>query len=68
MAAAAVETFGGIDILIDNAAIHLDHAQLPYSTEALPRWRAVMNVNVIGAVACRAALASGGGGSVINQS
>jgi NAD(P)-dependent dehydrogenase (short-subunit alcohol dehydrogenase family) len=72
MAESAVDNFGGIDILINNAGIHLDHAQLPYTKEALPRWREVMDVNVIGAlscaVACRATMASRGGGAIINQS
>jgi NAD(P)-dependent dehydrogenase (short-subunit alcohol dehydrogenase family) len=72
MAESAVDRFGRIDILINNAGIHLDHAQLPYTKEALPRWREVMDVNVIGAlscsVACRGAMASRGGGAIINQS
>jgi NAD(P)-dependent dehydrogenase (short-subunit alcohol dehydrogenase family) len=72
MAEAAVAQFGGIDILINNAGIHLDHAQLPYTKEALPRWREVMDVNVIGAlscsVACRESMAARGGGAIINQS
>ncbi len=72
MASAARGTFGRIDVLINNAAVHLDNAQLPYTTDALPQWRAVMEVNVIGAlactVACRAAMAAGGGGAIINQS
>jgi NAD(P)-dependent dehydrogenase (short-subunit alcohol dehydrogenase family) len=72
MAEAAVDRFGGIDILVNNAGIHLDHAQLPYTKDALPRWRDVLDVNVIGAlscaVACRGLMAARGGGSVINQS
>ena len=72
MARAAVDTFGGVDILINNAGIHLDHAQLPYTREALPRWRGVMDTNVIAAVscaaACRDAMAARGGGAIINQS
>jgi NAD(P)-dependent dehydrogenase (short-subunit alcohol dehydrogenase family) len=72
MVSQAVETFGGIDILVNNAAIHLQHAQLPVTMEAVPQWRAVMDVNVIGpligTIACREAMAARGGGSVINQS
>jgi NAD(P)-dependent dehydrogenase (short-subunit alcohol dehydrogenase family) len=72
MVATAVDTFGGIDILINNAAIHLDHAQLPFTTEALPQWRAVLDVNVIGALTCtvsaREAMTARGGGCIINQS
>jgi 3-oxoacyl-[acyl-carrier protein] reductase len=72
MVAQAGETFGGVDILINNAAIHLQHAQLPITMEAVPQWRAVMDVNVVGAlictIACRASMASRGGGSIVNQS
>lgn len=72
MAGAAVEAFGRIDILINNAAIHLEHAQLPFTIEAVPAWRDVLDVNVIGglicATACHAAMAASGGGSIINQS
>jgi 3-oxoacyl-[acyl-carrier protein] reductase len=72
MAQAAVDRFGGIDILINNAGIHLEHAQLPYTLEAVPRWRDVFDVNVIGALvcsaACRDAMAARGGGAILNMS
>jgi 3-oxoacyl-[acyl-carrier protein] reductase len=72
MVAQTTETFGGIDILVNNAAIHLQHAQLPITMEAVPKWRAVMDVNVIGplicTIACRESMTSRGGGSVLNQS
>jgi 3-oxoacyl-[acyl-carrier protein] reductase len=72
MAEAAVTTFGGIDILINNAGIHLDHAQLPFTKEALPAWREVLDVNVIGAlvcsIACRPAMAARDGGAILNMS
>ena len=51
----AVGRFGGIDILVNNAGIHLDHAQLPFTLEAVPKWREVLDVNVIGALVCSAA-------------
>jgi 3-oxoacyl-[acyl-carrier protein] reductase len=72
MAQSAVDRFGGIDILINNAGIHLDHAQLPYTLDAVPRWRDVFDVNVIGALicsaACRDAMAARGGGAIVNMS
>jgi 3-oxoacyl-[acyl-carrier protein] reductase len=72
MADVAVERFGGIDILVNNAGIHLDHAQLPFTLEAVPRWREVVDVNVIGALvcsaACHAAMTARGGGAIVNVS
>ncbi len=72
MVAASIATFGGFDILINNAGIHLEHAQLAFTTEALPAWRKVLDVNVLGAltcaVACRPAIAARGGGAIINMS
>ncbi len=68
----AVERFGGIDILVNNAGIHLQHAQLPFTVEALPDWRTLLDVNLLGALACAAAcrphMAARGGGSIINHS
>jgi len=70
--ARALEQFGGVDILINNAAKHLmEYAGKP--TE-LPRakWRLMMDVNVIGIVncsaACRPSMRERGGGVIINQS
>src|ERR1700759_1655527 len=55
MVEAATSAFGGVDILVNNAGIHLEHAQLPFTVEALPKWRRVLDVNVIGALNCSAA-------------
>jgi 3-oxoacyl-[acyl-carrier protein] reductase len=52
---AATDRFGGLDLLVNNAGIHLQHAQLPFTLEALPRWREVPDVNVLGVLACSAA-------------
>jgi 3-oxoacyl-[acyl-carrier protein] reductase len=72
MARVATDQFGGIDVLVNNAGVHLHHAQLPYTRDALPQWRRVMDVNVIGAlvcsIACRAAMTAQGGGAIVNHS
>jgi NAD(P)-dependent dehydrogenase (short-subunit alcohol dehydrogenase family) len=68
----AVAQLGGVDVLVNNAGIHLDHAQLPFTLDAVPNWRAVLDVNVIGALiaaaACRPAMAELGGGAIVNMS
>jgi 3-oxoacyl-[acyl-carrier protein] reductase len=72
MAARTVADLGGIDVLVNNAGVHLDHAQLPFTLDAVPKWRAVLDVNVIGALicaaACRPAMAARGGGAIVNMS
>jgi NAD(P)-dependent dehydrogenase (short-subunit alcohol dehydrogenase family) len=72
MVEAATRAFGGVDILVNNAGVHLEHAQIPYTQEALPRWRRVLDVNVLGALnctaACRETMRARGGGAVLNQS
>lgn len=72
MASSAAERFGGIDILINNAAVHLVHAQLPFEVEALPRWRHLLDVNVLGPLACAAAcrphMAGRASAAIINMS
>ncbi len=72
MAERAVAELGGIDVLVNNAGVHLDHAQLPFTLDAVPKWRNVLDVNVIGALicaaACRPAMAARGGGAIVNMS
>jgi NAD(P)-dependent dehydrogenase (short-subunit alcohol dehydrogenase family) len=70
MAAAAIDTFGGIDILVNNAAIMTELP--PYRLHDMPvaEWDRVMNVNLRGPLLCtQAVLASmqeRGGGRIIN--
>jgi NAD(P)-dependent dehydrogenase (short-subunit alcohol dehydrogenase family) len=71
MATHAVEQFGGIDILVNNAALM---SEIPLTgLLALPtEWfERVMRVNVMGAVVCSAAVRQAmidrGGGRIVNQ-
>ena len=70
MAAAAVEAFGGIDILINNAAIMVDLPPFGLSTMPGNEWDRVMNVNVKGPLLCTQAVVPSmterGGGRIIN--
>jgi NAD(P)-dependent dehydrogenase (short-subunit alcohol dehydrogenase family) len=70
--AASIDAFGGIDICINNAGLHLLKYNQPFSV--LPRrdLRALFDVNVVGVVnctvACRDSMRSRGGGAVVNIS
>jgi len=72
MAKAAVDRFGGIDYLVNNAAIY---AGMTLSTLLYVEWeyfQRFMSVNMHGALACTRAcwqaMASRGGGAIVNQS
>ena len=70
MVAAAVDAFGGVDILINNAAIMTDLP--PYGLSNMPasEWDRVMSVNLRGPLFCTQAvvesMVSRGGGRIIN--
>jgi NAD(P)-dependent dehydrogenase (short-subunit alcohol dehydrogenase family) len=71
MVQAATRTFGGIDILVNNAALMAELGQLAAADVALDDWNRVMNVNVTGALLCAQAaipeMRKRGGGRIVNQ-
>jgi 3-oxoacyl-[acyl-carrier protein] reductase len=70
--ARGLAVFGGIDILINNAALHLSTYSLPYSELGLTRIQNCVQVNVMGIVHCtlgvRATMAARGKGRIVNLS
>lgn len=63
---------GGVDILINNAALHLRKYNQPFSVLGRDDLRALFDVNVVGIVnctlACRDSMRERGGGAVVNIS
>jgi 3-oxoacyl-[acyl-carrier protein] reductase len=72
MAAATVDAFGGIDCLVNNAAIFHSMAVAPLITVDWEYYKRFMDVNMNGALlcvrACYEAMAKRGGGAIVNQS
>ncbi len=72
MAAAAVAAFGGIDILVNNAAMFASLKGGPLSDITIERWDRTMSVNVKGPWLCIKAVVphmrTRGGGAIVNQS
>jgi NAD(P)-dependent dehydrogenase (short-subunit alcohol dehydrogenase family) len=72
MAQTVTEAFGGIDILVNNAAIMGGIPRAPLHEFDLEWWDRVMAVNVKGALICAQAcvpsMIDRGGGNIINQS
>lgn len=71
MGAAAKEAFGGIDILVNNAALMVDVSYDNCETISMDAWNKAMAVNLNGALLCaRACIPSmreRGGGRIVNQ-
>ena len=71
MAEAAIKAFGGVDILINNAALMVDISYDSIDTVPLEAWNKAFAVNTTGALLCSRAVAPSmrtrGGGRIINQ-
>jgi len=70
MASAATDAFGGIDILINNAAVMTDLPPYGLSNMPVPDWDRVLNVNLRGPLLCTQAVVESmtdrGGGRIVN--
>jgi NAD(P)-dependent dehydrogenase (short-subunit alcohol dehydrogenase family) len=71
MTDAAVKAFGGVDILVNNAALMVEILRVAMSTIDLETWNRIMAINVTGALLCSQAAApimrERGGGRIVNQ-
>jgi NAD(P)-dependent dehydrogenase (short-subunit alcohol dehydrogenase family) len=72
MAAAAKAEFGGVDILINNAALMVDVSYDSLDSVSVEAWNKAFAVNTTGAMLCARAVAPSmrerGGGRIVNQS
>jgi NAD(P)-dependent dehydrogenase (short-subunit alcohol dehydrogenase family) len=71
MVRAVTDTYGGIDILVNNAALMAELGQLAAADVSLEEWNRIMNVNVTGALLCSQAvipeMRKRGSGRIVNQ-
>jgi len=71
MVQSAVEHFGGVDILVNNAALMAEIPRTTLTDLPLEWFERVLRVNVMGAVVCakavKASMIERGGGRIINQ-
>jgi 3-oxoacyl-[acyl-carrier protein] reductase len=72
MAAAVLETYGRVDVLVNNAGIFANLGRVPFDEIDLNEWDQVLRVNVTGTYlcvrACAAAMRKAQWGRVINMS
>ena len=71
MAATAADAFGGVDILINNAALMVDVSYDKLDSVAMEAWNRAFAVNLNGALLCARAVAPSmrerGGGRIVNR-
>ncbi|HEX7852760.1 MAG TPA: SDR family oxidoreductase [Sphingobium sp.] len=71
MGAAAKEAFGGVDILVNNAALMVDISYDNFETVSMEAWHKAFAVNLEGALLCARAVTPSmrerGGGRIVNQ-
>jgi NAD(P)-dependent dehydrogenase (short-subunit alcohol dehydrogenase family) len=71
MVKTATEKFGGVDILVNNAALMVEVAAASAVDISLEAWNRMMNVNLTGALICAQAvipsMRARGGGRIVNQ-
>jgi NAD(P)-dependent dehydrogenase (short-subunit alcohol dehydrogenase family) len=71
MVARAKDAFGGVDILVNNAALMLEALRYRTSTIALEDWNRIISVNLTGALLCAQAviplMRERGWGRIVNQ-
>jgi NAD(P)-dependent dehydrogenase (short-subunit alcohol dehydrogenase family) len=71
MAQAAVDAFGGVDILVNNAALMVELGYQSAVEVPIEEWKRLMDVNVTGALNCSQAIVplmrQRGGGKIVNQ-
>jgi NAD(P)-dependent dehydrogenase (short-subunit alcohol dehydrogenase family) len=72
MVAATTEAFGGVDVLVNNAALMEQVAMLSLVDVPIDDWNRLLAVNVTGALVCSQAVVPSmrerGGGAIVNQS
>lgn len=71
MADSAASAFGGVDILVNNAALMAELGSIQAVDVSLEEWNRILNVNLTGALICTQAVVplmrKRGGGKIINQ-